>query len=102
MKQAELYPKISAQIYNSPNSTEEFFLFNTSTNKGFTIDGFAAILCRKFTGDKKLSEIIATFETEQKLTKGEFESEIEELLTDLEKNRLVTFFDAAQPPQKND
>ncbi len=101
MKQADLFPKISAQIYKSPNSTEEFFLFNTATNKGFAVDGFAAILCKKFTGENKLSEIVAAFETEHKLSKGEFESEISELLADLEKNRLLTFFNEAQPPAKD-
>lgn len=101
IKHAELFPKISAQIYNSPNSTEEFFLFNATTNKGFAVDGFAALLCKKFTGENKLSDIIASFESEQNLSKGEFESEISELLGDLEQNRLLTFYSEAQAPEKN-
>ena len=96
MKQHELFPKISAQIFKSPNNQEEFFLFNTSTNKGFAIDGFAAVLCKKFTGDRTLSEVIAEFEAEQKLEKNEYETEITELLAELEKNRLLVFHNTAQ------
>lgn len=101
MKHASLFPKISAQVYTSPNSSEEYFLFNTATNKGFAIDGFAAILCKKFTGEKKLVDVIAAFEAEQQLAKGEFETEINDLLVELEKNRLLTFFNEAQSPSSN-
>lgn len=96
MKQHELFPKISAQIFKSPNNPEEFFLFNTSTNKGFAIDGFAAILCKKFTGDRTLKEVITEFETEQKLDKNEYQTEISDLLAELEKNRLLVFHNSAQ------
>lgn len=96
MKQHDLFPKISAQIFKSPNNTEEFFLFNTTTNKGFAIDGFAAVLCKKLTGDRTLNEVIAEFEIEQKLAKDEYKTEISDLLTELEKNRLLVFHNTAQ------
>jgi hypothetical protein len=96
MKNSELFPKISAQAFNSPNKKEEYFLFNPITNKGFAIDGFAAILCKKFTGDRTFSQIIEEFEKEQDLEKNEFEAEIISLVSDLEKNNLVTFYESAQ------
>jgi hypothetical protein len=101
MKQSDLFPKISAQFFNSPNNREEFFLFNTATNKGFAIDGFAAILCKKFTGEHKLSEVISSFEAEQKIQNGEYEDEITNLIADLEKNRLLIFFEEPQLPLKD-
>ena len=87
MKHGQLYPKISAQILNSPNNKDEYFLFNPSTNKGFSVDGLAADLCKKFNGEMTLDQTIKTFEVEQQLKAGEFNSEIDNLIQDLEKNR---------------
>jgi hypothetical protein len=101
MNRDDLFPKISAQVFTSPNNIDEYFLFNSTTNKGFAIDGYAAILCKKFTGEHKLSEVIATFESEQNLENGEYNSEINELISDLEKNRLLVFLNEAQLPITN-
>lgn len=98
MNNAKLYPKITAQVFNSPNNKDEYFLFNTATNRGFAVDGYAAILCKKFNGEKTLEEIVKNFESEQKLESGEFSEEISTLLSDLEKNRLITFHNEAQLP----
>ncbi len=102
MKQSNQYPKISAQFFTSPNNKEEYFLFNTASNKGFALDGFAALLCRKFTGEHDLNHIIKEFEEEQKLEKDEFKEEIEHLLSELEKHRLIDYFSTSQlrPPEK--
>lgn len=100
MKQAQLFPKISAQVLNSPNNKDEYFLFNASTNKGFSIDGLAADLCKKFNGEMTLEQTIKTFEIEQQLKMGEFESEIDSLIQDLEKNCLLVFLEEAQPTVK--
>ncbi len=100
MKQNELFPKISAQIFNSPNNVEEYFLFNTNTNKGFSIDGFAALLCKKFTGEYSLAQSVLEFEKEQNLASGEFESDIEWLIIELERHNLITFYESAQQASK--
>ena len=97
MKYNNLYPKISAQIFPSNTSKDEFFLFNSSTNRGFAIDGFAALLCKRFTGDRKLSEIIIEVEKEQNLSSGLFNNEIESLLTEMESNKLIVFSESAHP-----
>ena len=96
MNQFELFPKISAQIFKSSDTSEEFFLFNTTTNKGFAIDGLAAALCKKLIGVRTLSEVVKEFETEQNLKKDEYKTEINNLLIDLEKNRLLIFYSTSQ------
>lgn len=96
MKQKDLYPKISAQIFPSNTNKDEFFLFNSSTNRGFSIDGLAAIFCKKFTGEKKLSELVLEFEKEQNIKSGLFNTEIENLINELENNKLITFTEASQ------
>ena len=99
MKKKKLFPKISAQVFNSPHNIEEFFLFNTSTNKGFAIDGMPAILCKKFTGESSLESIIEEFESEQEIEHGDYDTDIEDLLVELEKHNLIAFHDKAQPPK---
>lgn len=94
MKYNNLFPKISAQIFPSNTSKEEFFLFNPATNRGFSIDGIAAHLCRKFTGERKLQDLITELEKEQNLNAGLFKDEIEKLLADLENNKLITFHES--------
>jgi hypothetical protein len=91
MKYEAQFPKISAQIFSSSTSKQEFYLFNSITNRGFSIDGLAASLCKEFTGEKKLSEIIESFEKENKLQNGIFDKEISDLISELEKNKLITF-----------
>ena len=101
MKQSHLFPKISAETFSSPNNRDEFYLFNTSTNKGFSIDGFAAVLCRHFNGEKNLVDAIRSFEILSKLEVGEFDDEIENLIQDLQDNSLLVFLDEAQIPAED-
>ncbi|MBC7428446.1 MAG: hypothetical protein H7336_07540 [Bacteriovorax sp.] len=100
MKKSHLFPKISAQIFNSPSTIDEFYLFNTSSNKGFAIDGFAADLCKKFIGEATLAETVRSLEIESKLKEGEYEEEIDNLILELERNSLIEFFEEAQAPSK--
>lgn len=90
------YPQITAQILHNKNDEEKFYLFNTSTNMGYSIDGLAAQLCRKFNGDKTLTNILAEFEIELGLEKDEYKDEINTLLEDLEKNKLIAFHEKSQ------
>ncbi len=72
-------------------------MFNSSTNQGFAVDGLAAIFCKKFAGDKLLSVIVSEFEKEQNIKSGLYNNEIENLLIELENNKLITFLTEAQP-----
>lgn len=96
MVQIKLYPKLLAQFFESEKNREEFFLFNTATNKGFAVDGYAALLCKKFTGAQTLEVIIAEFELENQITKDTYSSEIESLIADLERYKLIAFFESSQ------
>lgn len=96
MKYANFYPKLEAQIFPSNTSREELFLFNSSTNRGFSLDGVAADICKKFTGDKKLSDIVSEVESERKLVSGLFNKEIDDLLNELENFKLVSFHEDPQ------
>ncbi len=96
MKYFNLYPIISAQTFPSNTGKNEFFLFNSSTNRGFSLDGIAAHICKKFDGEKKLSEIIQEVELEHKLESGIFNDQIIALLSDMEKNKLISFSETAQ------
>ncbi len=96
MKYSNHYPKLEAQIFPSNTSREELFLFNSNTNRGFSLDGVAADICKKFTGDRKLSEIVTEVEMERKIESGLFNKEIDDLLNELENFKLVSFHENPQ------
>lgn len=98
MNKMESYPKLTADILNRgqlSNSTD-LFLFNAKTNKGFSLQGLAALLCKDFDGKKTLAETIIALEAKYELEPGKFKTEITNLVHDLENNGLLNF---SQEPQ---
>ena len=88
----ELYPFVNAENMISRNSGGEqglYFLFNTTTNRGFAVDGLAALFCKELNGKKKLKDIINDFEQVYELESGKFEKEIATLMKDLQENGLL-------------
>lgn len=88
------FPKLTSVVLNREfNNNDPYtdYLFNPSTNKGYSVNGLAAMFCRELDGTKTLSEIIANFEAHYGLAPGKFTKEIEILLSDLENNQLIEF-----------
>lgn len=96
MDKMRSYPAITAEILNQ-NSTEEtaeFFLFNSKSNKGFSVQGLAALLCKNFDGKHTLADLISNLEKDYAIEPNTFNKEINNLIHDLESNGLVEFTDA--------
>lgn len=88
------FPKLTSVILNREfNNSDPYtdYLFNPSTNKGYSINGLAALFCRELKGNKSLAEIITNFESQYDLVPGKFNNDIQILLSDLEKNQLIEF-----------
>lgn len=102
MDKLKLYPILLAdpiQEYNKSKSV--FYLFNTASNRGYKLDGFAANLCHRFNGNKSLEEVIKEFESEMNLQSNYFLEEIDVLLTDLQNNSLIEFRDSPQTSKES-
>lgn len=94
MEHLNKFPKLTSVVLNREfNNNDPYtdYLFNPSTNKGYSVNGLAALFCRELDGSKPLSEVIANFESHYDLKPGKFDNEISILLSDLEKNQLIEF-----------
>ncbi len=94
MEKINQFPKLTSVVLNREfNNNDPYtdYLFNPSTNKGYSVNGLAALFCRELDGKKSLSEIISNFENHHDLKPGKFTSEIETLIFDLEQNQLIEF-----------
>jgi len=91
MKRSNLVPTIVAQFITTNNKIDECFLFQSETNRGYAIDGIAAVICRRFNGKDNLEVIVNNLEKDLKLTKGQYDGEIEVLLDELEQFKLIEF-----------
>lgn len=88
------FPKLTSIILNHQIKNDDPFtdyLFNPSTNKGYSVNGLAAMFCRELDGRRTLAEIITMFENQYELAPGKFAKEIEVLLLDLESNQLIEY-----------
>lgn len=87
----ETYPKVIAEPLadNQQENPLSYFLFNSQTNRGYSVDGLAALFCRQLDGQKKLRDLITDFEAQHELEKGKFDGDIKTLLKDLEDNGLL-------------
>jgi hypothetical protein len=95
MERSQSYPILTSVKLNKSNSeTFTDFLFNPNTNKGFSVEGLAALFCRNLDGKKSLERLIIDFENEHSLESGKFKNEIYSLITDLEKNNLIEFLES--------
>lgn len=94
MEYMDKYPLISAESLDG-NSRQEnqfsYFLFNSQTNKGYSVDGLAALLCKQMNGKKKLRDLVKDLEAEYEIESGHFDKEIQTLMKDLSDNSLVIF-----------
>lgn len=98
MSKMDLYPNIKAEVLGK-NKTEDLatlYLFNSQTNRGYSLDGLAAILCKKFDGKKKLSSLIGELESEYQIDAKNFNSDIDALLEDLTDNDLLEMLKEAK------
>lgn len=91
MDNGNLYPFIHAEPLAAGRNVnpQVYYLFNQKENRGYVVEGLAALFCRKLDGKKKLVEVIDEFEAEYELEKGKFENDISELIQDLSKNKLL-------------
>jgi hypothetical protein len=94
MEHIQKFPKLNSVILNREfNNNDPYtdYLFNPNTNKGYSVNGLAALFCRELNGTKSLAEVITNFENQYELAPGIFINEIEKLIIDLEKNQLIEF-----------
>lgn len=101
MDKLKLFPLLIAdpiQDYNKNKSS--FYIFNSRSNRGYSIDGLAANLCQRFDGTKNLESIISEFEKEMAIEKNYYQNEIESLLQDLQNNSLIEFLDLPKTSAK--
>lgn len=91
MEILDLYPEIFAEPLagGRKENLQTYYLFNSKINRGYVVDGLAALFCRKIDGKKTLRNLIEEFENEYELEKGKFHKEINDLIHDLEKNHLL-------------
>ncbi|MBC7713605.1 MAG: PqqD family protein [Rhizobacter sp.] len=97
MDYMDQYPLINAEPINDngrQESQHSYFIFNAQTNKGYSLDGLAALLCKKMNGKKTLRSIIAELEADYELETGKFNKEIHALIKDLGDNNLLILKDA--------
>jgi hypothetical protein len=90
------FPFITAEFLGK-NKTEgqaNCYLFNSVTNRGYSVEGLAAILCKSFDGTNDLLTCIKTLESDYELAENAFEQDIDHLIKDLEDNGLVEFLDS--------
>lgn len=86
------YPILLAEkLSNGSGKAGVLYLFGATSNKGFQIEGLAAVFVQRFNGDKTLDEITAEIESEFNLQRGEFANEISEMIDDLLKHELIEF-----------
>ena len=94
------YVQLKAELLNAGKmNPHEIFLFNSTTNRGFMVDGIASYFCKKMDGQKKFSEIITEFESEYKISSSKFEKDIAIFTDDLIKNDLIVISDEPIAPQ---
>jgi hypothetical protein len=54
------YIQVKAEVLSTgKKNPHEIFLFNSTTNRGFLVEGVASYICKKMNGEKKLFEISA-------------------------------------------
>lgn len=88
------YVQLKAEILLANNKNpHEIFLFNSSTNRGFMVDGIAAVLCKRMSGEKKINELLRDFETEYKVECEKFSNDISVFLKSLVDNDLILVSD---------
>lgn len=87
----KLYPRITAEILGKKKTegSASCFLFNSQTNRGYAVEGLAAILCKNFDGTKTLESLVQELEKDYELEPNTFTSEIKTLIKDLEENGLI-------------
>jgi hypothetical protein len=88
------YVQLKAEILSANNKNpNEIFLFNSSTNRGFMVDGIAAVLCKRMSGEKKINELISDFEKEYEVECNKFANDISQFLKNLVENDLILISD---------
>lgn len=91
MQFAEKYFLITAErLSKGSNKKYSISLFNPDTNRGFAIEGLAAIFCSRLDGSKKISELINEMEIQFELERGIFNIDVDNLLEEMLRNGLVT------------
>lgn len=87
----KMYPRITAEILGKKKTegSANCFLFNSQTNRGYAVEGLAAILCKNFDGTKTLENLVQDLEKEYALEPNAFSNEIKGLIKDLEDNGLI-------------
>ncbi len=92
------YILLKAELLSTDNKNpNEVFLFNSSTNRGFLVEGIAAQLCKKMDGKKTFDELIKEFESEHNTSVKKFEKDIEKFVSDLIQNDLISVSEKTLP-----
>ncbi|MDD4973890.1 MAG: PqqD family protein [Bacteriovorax sp.] len=101
MDQLKLFPVLTAEpIQEYSKNKPNYYIFNSRSNRGYMLDGFAANLCQRFDGAKSLEVIIQEFENEMDLRKDSYKKEIDTLLQDLHDNSLIEFLNSPKPTKE--
>ncbi|MGZ3807160.1 MAG: hypothetical protein ACXVCE_03680 [Bacteriovorax sp.] len=102
MDKLKLFPILMAEPIQEYNKTKSnLYIFNSSSNRGYMLDGFAANLCHRFDGTKSLESIILEFEREMGLKTNFYKEEIDSLLQDLQVNSLIEFLNFPKLSKEN-
>lgn len=96
MEMMDLYPLLVAESLTPGSENENplaYYLFNSQTNRGFAVEGLAALFCKTMNGKKKVKELVQNFEKEHELEAGIFEKDILKLIDDMDDNGLILLSD---------
>ncbi len=94
------FVQLKAELLNTGKmNPHEIFLFNSTTNRGFMVEGIASYFCKKMDGQKRFSEIISDFENEYQVSISKYEKDVAIFTDDLIKNDLIITSDEPIAPK---
>ena len=89
----DLYPKLAGETLIYSPEEQRLVLFKSEDGAGYNIDGLAAQFCHQLDGRTKLRDVINEFREGEGARVPALENEVSRLLSRLQSNELVDFFE---------
>jgi len=96
MYNKDKYPVlIAGKLDKKSINSSHIFLFNSKTNRGYQVEGLAALFIYQFDGQRSVATLLDELEQKYNIEKGKFDSEVDAVIEDLLKFELIELRDNA-------
>jgi hypothetical protein len=93
MQTGNRVPFLTADIIKTSPDKREIHIYSHESDTGFEVEGYAAILCSRFIGDKSMEQLIGDMVAEFQLPENEFSADAISFASELESLNLIRWLD---------